>query len=291
MNISQVIVGVDGSEPSRAAVRWAAREAAQRRVELVVTHVFDWRVAGARMQVGGGYADAVREAAEGIVQSSVVHAQAEAPGLTVSPELIAGRAVPTLVDRSTDDTLVVVGNRGRGGFTSLLLGSVSQAVAMHAAGPVAIVRGRTDAATGPVVVGVDGSGASTMTLAAAFDEATLRGSKLMVVHGCAAADPSWGKDTPPYLYSEDYDELVAARDVLANEISPWHEKFPDVAVDSAVVGGHPVELLVGQSRSAQLVIVGTHGRGDFAGLLLGAVSQQLVHHAECPVMIVRTTGS
>jgi nucleotide-binding universal stress UspA family protein len=243
MNISEVIVGVDGSEPSHAAVRWAAREAALRRAELVVMHAFDWRVVGSRLQVGGGYADAVREAAEEVVRGAVAQARAAAPGVSISDEMIVGRAAPTLVDRSTEDTLTVVGNRGRGGFASLLLGSVSQEVATHAVGPVAIVRGRAEAATGPVVVGVDGSGASTQTLGAAFDEASRRSAKLMVIHACVAADPSWGPNTPPYLYQEDYDELIVARDMLANEITPWTEKFPDVAVESAVVGGHPVELL------------------------------------------------
>jgi nucleotide-binding universal stress UspA family protein len=287
MNISQVVVGVDGSESSRVAVRWAAREAARRQAELAVTHAFDWRVAGSRLRVGGGYADAVREAAEGIVGAAVAEAKAAAPGLSVSQDLTVGRAAPTLVDRSAVDTLIVVGSRGRGGFASLLLGSVSQEVAMHAAGPVVVVRGSADGSTGAVVVGVDGSVGSAHTLGVAFDEAARRGAKLVVIHARVAAEPSWGRDTPPYLYEDDHEELVVAREMLANEISPWTEKFPDVVVESAVVGGHAAELLIGQSRLAQLIVVGTRGHGGFAGLLLGAVSQQLLHHADCPVLIVR----
>jgi nucleotide-binding universal stress UspA family protein len=74
--------------------------------------------------------------------------------------------------------------------------------------------------------------------------------------------------------------------MVAEEIAPWREKFPEVEVDSAVVQGHPVELLIGQSRSAQLVVVGSRGHGGFAGLRLGTVSHQLLHHADCPVLIV-----
>jgi nucleotide-binding universal stress UspA family protein len=288
MNFSRIVVGVDGSGSSHAALRWAARDAARRRAELVVTHAFDWRAVGSGARRGGGYGDAIRLAAEGIIAGAEAQAHAIVPELNVSHSLTVGRAAPTLIDHSAPDTLTVVGNRGRGGFASLLLGSVSQEVAMHAAGPVVIVRGRADAGTGPVVVGVDGSAGSTQTLGVAFDEAARRCAKLVVVHTCTLLAPSWGPDTPAYRYEDDGEELMLAQDMVAAEIAPWNEKFPDVSVEPTVAEGHPVELLIEQTGTAQLMVVGTRGAGGFAGLLLGSVSQQLLHHAECPVLVVRT---
>jgi nucleotide-binding universal stress UspA family protein len=269
MDISRVVVGVDGSQSGGAAVTWAAREAARRGVELVVTHVIDWH--------GAEYAEAVRETAWGIVAGAAAEARSVAREIRVSSDLAAGQAAPALVDRSTDDTLIVVGHRGRGGLSSLLLGSVSHQVATHAAGPIVVVRGRTQAASGAVVVGIDGSAGSAATLGRAFDEAARRDATLMVVHACAAAPPT-------YLGEAPVDHTVA-QELVADEIAPWREKFPDVVVDSAVVEGNAAALLIGQSRSAQLVVVG--GRG---GLRLGAVSHQLLHHADCPVLIVPATG-
>jgi nucleotide-binding universal stress UspA family protein len=285
MDVTQVVVGVDGSEPSAAAVQWAARDANRRNAELVITHAFDWRVQGSRVQVAGGYREAVQEAAGKIVDTAVTQALVAEPGLRVSPELTVGRAAPALVDRSTEDTLVVVGNRGRGGFSSLLLGSVSQQVATHAGGPVAVVRGRADAATGAVVVGVDGPAEPTQTLGAAFDEAARRGARLLVVYVSSATTPPWN-NVAPYVDDDGVEELVAARETLAQEIEPWTAKYPDVVVEAVALGGHPAEVLIDLSRTAQLIIVGTRGSGGFAGLLLGAVSQQLLHHADCPVLII-----
>jgi nucleotide-binding universal stress UspA family protein len=286
MDVIQVVVGVDGSKASEAALVWATRDAARRNAELAVTHVFDWRVQGSRVQVAGGYREAVQEAAEAIVGAAVTKARAAEPGLRISQELTVGLPAPTLVERSAGDTLVVVGNRGRGGFASLLLGSVSQQVAVHASGPVVVVRGRTDATTGAVVVGVDGSPESAQTLGTAFDEAALRGARLVVVHVCAGATKPWGHDVAPYVDGDGIQELVAAREMLAQEIAPWAAKFPDVVVEPVAVGGHPAEVLIDMSRTAQLVVVGSRGSGGFAGLLLGAVSQQLLHHAGCPVLII-----
>jgi nucleotide-binding universal stress UspA family protein len=269
MDISQVVVGVDGSQPSRAAVRWAAHEAASRDAELVVTHIFSWRSAG--------YAEALRMTAEGIVDGAVAEARAAVPGLRVSPDLTVGRAAQSLIERSADDTLIVVGHRGRSGFASLLLGSVSDQVASHAAGPVVVVRGRTEAAHGPVVVGIDGSAGSNLTLGRAFAEAAYRGATLVVIH-------AWLGD--PHADEDDGEERAISRQMLTDEIAPWWANFPEVDVESAVVPGHPVELLLGQSRSAQLVVVGSRGREGYTGLLLGAVSHQLLHHADCPVLIV-----
>jgi nucleotide-binding universal stress UspA family protein len=287
MNPPVIIVGVDGSPASQATLRWAAAEAVHRNRELLVVHAFDWRVAGARAPIGGAYAADARIRADALVESAVADAKAAAPDVRVRGEALLGAAGPTLVQAAKEAELVVAGSRGRGGFASLLLGSVSQQVATHARGPVVVVRGRPDITTGPIVVGVDGSDGAGLALQAAFDEAVARGTGIVAVRIYQPAHPPWGTDVPPYV--EDRAERKAAEAaVLAEEIGTWRDKYPTVPVEQIVVDGHPADVLTGLSASAQLVVVGTRGHGGFTGLLLGSVGLQLLHHADSPVLIARS---
>jgi nucleotide-binding universal stress UspA family protein len=280
------VVGVDGSDQSHKALRWAAAEAALRNIELLVVHAYDWRVAGAMTPVGGAYADDARARAERVVESAVLEASEYSPGLVVRGEALLGSAVTGLLRASGVDSLVVLGHRGGGGFSSLLLGSVSQQVATHAHGPIVIVRGRPAIDGGPVVVGVDGSPGAGLALGAAFEEAAARGTALVAVRAYKLAPPPWGPDAPPFI--ENYEERrIEEYRLLDEEIAPWREKFPDVAVETRAVVGHPAEVLGDISTTAQLVVVGTRGHGGFTGLLLGSVGLQLLHHAESPVLIAR----
>src|SRR5262245_40286045 len=142
MSRPRIIVGVDNSPGSHHAVHWAAHEAVRSGRELVVMNAYDWHVAGARFQVAGGYAERLKELAEALVGESVREAEAAAPGVEAHGETVVGSAGRGLVEAGSPIDLIVVGNRGRGGFTSLLLGSVSHYVAVHASGPVVVVRGR-----------------------------------------------------------------------------------------------------------------------------------------------------
>ena len=290
MNPQEIRVGVDGSPASRTALRWAAIEAVGHNAELVVVHAYDWRVVGARAQIGGSYADEQRARAEALVESAVGDARAFAPDVKVSGETVLGAPGKSLVHRSRNDGLTVVGSRGHGGFASLLLGSVSQQVATHALGSVVVVRGRSDIAVGPIVVGVDGSPAGDYALGVAFDEAVARGAGLVAVRVYLPAHPTRGTNVPPYV-----EDPVLRRDneqrYLVEDVAPWRDKYPDIPVESVVLKGRAAEVLIGLSSSAQLVVVGTRGHGGFAGLLLGSVGLQLVHHADSPVLIARTTAT
>lgn len=282
----RIVVGVDGSPAGRAAAQWAAAEAGRRGCPLTVIHAYEWWRPGTRMALGGEYAASFRERAESIVDAAIAEVLESQPGLDVRGEAVHAQPARALIGASVGATRVVVGSRGRGGFASLLLGSVSQQVATHAAAPVVVVRGRREVSGGPVVVGVDGSETAHRALAMAFDEAGLRGCGVVAVRVYAPPSPPWGTDAAPFV--EDwYERRDAERAMLVDEVAPWQDKYPAVPVEPVAVDGQPAEVLTGMSPTAQLIVVGTRGHGGFTGLLLGSVGLQLLHHAESPVLIAR----
>lgn len=290
MNTPEIIVAVDGSPAARAAVTWAAAEAVRRHAELVVVHAYDWRVVGAKAPVAGGWADSVHAQAEELVADAVAAAKESAPDVKVRGEALLGQAGPTLIAAARSGALIVVGNRGRGGFASMLLGSVSQQVATHADASVVVVRGRPDATSGPIVVGTDGSDTARAAVDVAFEEAEARGTRVVAIRAYADATAPWGPESAPYVDRWD-DRRDEEKQILEDEIAPWRVRFPTVAVETLVFDGNPVRVLVDMSSTAQLVVVGTRGHGGFAGLLLGSVGLQLLHHADCPVIIVRSEAT
>jgi nucleotide-binding universal stress UspA family protein len=284
MSERKIVVGVDNSAGSRHAVLWAADEAVRSGRELIVTTVYDWHVVGARFQVAGGYADDLRKVAEGVVEQAVKDAATHAPGVNVRGETVVGAAGPVLADSGPDD-LVVVGHRGRGGFASLVLGSVGHHVGTHARGTVVVVRGRSDADTGPVVAGVD-TGHGDAALREAFEEANTRGTGVLAVHAYQPIVVATGYGV--YPMAEDKEQRRALElDALHKAVATWSAKYPDVAVETAAVLGHPTEVLTEPSGTAQLIVVGHRATG-LGQVGLGGVAAQLLHHAHCPVMIVRT---
>jgi nucleotide-binding universal stress UspA family protein len=286
MRASRIIVGTDGTASSRAAVEWAAREAARRHALLRIVHVFDWEWASARYDPANEYLDAARRLAEGITAAAMSQALAVAPHLEVETGALIGNPAPRLLEVAERAALVVLGSRGRGGFASLLLGSVSQRVATHAPCPVVIVRGRGDVTDGPIAVGVDDTDASDHVLHTAFEAAAERDAPLAVVRTYLPPIPLWLGDVPPTTVSTpeaDAAEHTRVEDLLA----PWRQKFPQVPVEVMVSHDSAAAVLVGVSASAQLVIVGSRGRGAIASALLGSTGMQLLHHADCPVWIAR----
>ena len=275
MRLGAIIVGADGTDFSKAAVRWAARETQRRGLPLRVTHVFDWEWSGARYNIGEGHLDDVRRIAEGIVANGVHEARAAAPGLEVEGDPVSGHPAARLLAEAETGELVVLGSRGRGGFASLLLGSVSQRVATHAPTPVVVVRGRGDVAEGPVVAGVDDSPAADEVLATAFGATAARGGPLEIVRSYLPV----GTATPETDEQE--------RTKLSAQLAPWREKYPDVPVEVVITRHGIAGELVEASRRAQLVVVGSRGHGVIAGTMLGSTGLQLLHHADCPVHIVR----
>jgi nucleotide-binding universal stress UspA family protein len=160
-------------------------------------------------------------------------------------------------------------------------------LAAHAECPVLVARGRADPA-GDVLVGVDGSPAGEPAVGFAFDEAALRGTDLTALH--AWTHPVRGEpgDLLPLVYDAADVEAEEER-LLAEALAGWRDKYLDVTVRRQLVRGHTRQALIDATEQAQLVVVGSRGRGGFTGLLLGSVSQAVLHHAACPVAIVHHT--
>ncbi|WP_181784051.1 universal stress protein [Pseudonocardia pini] len=283
-----VVVGVDGSGSAAGAVVWAVQEAARRRVRLrlVSALVLPEPNHIGNPGLGTSYKRTMTEAAERILLDAVALARATEAGVDLESELRTGFAVPVLLAESAEAGLVVVGSRGLGGFTGLLVGSVAVALAARGTSPVAVVRGDVEEAaadTRPVVVGVDGSPVSEAALALAFEEAALLDVPLLAVH-------TWQDEIVPLSVAPLVDwTAVEAEEhaLLAERLAGWAEKYPDVEVRRRVVRDRPAAELVDLSRTARLVVVGSRGRGGLRGLMLGSVGHALIHHAHCPVLIAR----
>ncbi len=283
-----IVVGVDGSESALTAVRWAAEEAARHRVPLKLVHAYRLPARGYPEMVLTSHE--VREAFEQQGGKWLDEAAAGVRDLVpdVETSLVVERPAAALIAASRDARLVVLGSRGLGGFSGLVVGSVAVAVSAHGSCPVAVVRGayRT---TGPVVLGVDGSPAGEAAIGLAFEEASARGATLTALLAWTALLAE-----SPYAdrLRVDWDEVgEQQRQLLAQRLAGWQEKYPDVAVDRQVVRERSVKALVGAARDAQLLVVGSRGYGGFAGMLLGSTSQALIYHAPCPLVVVRSPGS
>jgi nucleotide-binding universal stress UspA family protein len=223
-----------------------------------------------------------------LVEQATGKAQSAAPGLEVRQEVRPGRVVEELVKAATDAQVLVLGSGQRFDPSRLGLGSVATHVTSHAPCPVVVARTPAEGeptagpSAGRVLVGVDGSAASATAVAFAFDEASWRRCGLTAVHAYTNLPDAWMIDArDPAEY-----EQAAAR-VLAETLAGWAERYPDVDVVTRLVAGRPVPALVEESAGATLLVVGSHGHGWFAGMLLGSVSQAVLRHASVPVAVAR----
>jgi nucleotide-binding universal stress UspA family protein len=286
-----VIVGVDGSPSSLVAARWAAGEAAMRHVPLTIVHAAaSPPVAVSMLEWPTGVPEEVLEIQENDARGVIAEAYrvVEDSAVGERPELHSewffGGPVPTLVDLSKEAQLMVVGCRGRTGRHRRLLGSVSIGVIHHAHCPVAVVHDEVpvsqQSARLPVLVGIDGSPVSEAATEIAFDEASWRGVDLVALHVWADADMSVASLETSALQR-------AAEKTLAERLAGWQERYPDVTVHRLVELEDPARRLLDKAERAQLVVVGSHGRGGFAGMVLGSVSMAVAQEARVPVIVAR----
>jgi len=289
MRTRHIVAGTDGSDGSKAAVRWAAREAQRRGTPLRIVHAFDWEWHAARYNIGDEFLDEARRHADTVTAGAADEARSVAPAITVEVHALIGNPVPRLLESAADADLLVVGSRGRGGFASLLLGSVSQRLAAHAPCPIVVVRGHSR--TGPVVVGVDDSAAADQVLDAAFTAAADCGASLVVIRTYLPPTPLWLASDVSSVQVETPEQDAIELEQLENQLASWRGKYPEVPVEILVSHDSAAAVLVGVSKGAQLVVVGSRGHGALAGAFLGSTGMQLLHHSDCPVLIARPRAS
>lgn len=288
-----VVVAVDGSDASKQAVRWAANTANKRGIPLRLASSYtmpQFLYAEGMVPPQELFDDLQAESLEKIDEARAL-AHEVAPEIKIGHTIAEGSPIDMLLEMSKSATMIVMGSRGLGGLSGMVLGSVSGAVVSHASCPVVVVREDSavndDTKYGPVVVGVDGSEVSQQATEYAFAEADARGSELIAVHtwmdmqvqaslaGLAAAQQQWD------------DVEREQTEMLIERIKPLIDKYPNVPVKKIITRDRPVRALAEASEGAQLLVVGSHGRGGFKGMLLGSTSRALLQSAPCPMMVVR----
>ncbi|MFV0253583.1 MAG: universal stress protein [Beutenbergiaceae bacterium] len=284
-----VLVGVDGSEASLRALDWAGAHA--QKIGWGVHIVCAYAVPTfAATSLDGGYAtlddEAIREGAQAVLDEAT--ARMAGASVPVTSALVTGDPAGVLVQESKQVRLAVVGTRGRSGFTERLLGTVSSALPAHAHCPTVVVPLRQeDPVPVPVrriVVGVDGSPSAKGALARAIEEAELWEADLTAVTaipiGAGAGLLGWlpASVDPETLLAD----AKAGLDVAVDQALEGR----DLVVRRHALDGVGAALLAEFSTAVDLVVVGTRGRGGFAGMLMGSTSQALLHHSNCPVMVV-----
>jgi len=242
----------------------------------------------------GGYSSwEETHAHEALEAAHKIAVEAAAPhgAYQISSEVFyAAPVVPTLIDLSKHAGMIVVGSRGQTAVARVLLGSVSSGVVYHAKCPVAVIHDDNGLATvssdAPVLVGIDGSPASELATEIAFDEADRRGVGLVALHAWSDMGPlDFGRPGQAPIEWSNFE--VREEEILAERLSGWRERYPDVVVTKVVVSDRPAPRLLQRAESAQLVVVGSHGRGGFAGMVLGSVGRAVVYAARIPVIVAR----
>ncbi|MCW2817788.1 MAG: UspA domain protein [Marmoricola sp.] len=286
-----VVVGIDGSESSAHALLWAAEHASAEHRPLTLVHTM--RHAGsASMAAETMYSPVALRLVEDAGRDLLAHAREQVERvdstLEVSDVLEAGDPRVTLLGLSGEAEIVVVGSRGRGPLAGMPLGSVSSAVVRHADCPVVVHRhGDGDVPRHGITVACDAGPESVTVLEFAYQEAELRQLPLTVLHCVWEVGAG---TTAAALVPEPVLDLEHERVALAEAVAGMQEKYPDVVVGHEVVRGDPDEVLVRVSEAMDLVVIGTHQRSWFSGVVLRSVGHRLLEDARCPVAVVPVRG-
>jgi nucleotide-binding universal stress UspA family protein len=285
MAAKPIVAGTDGSEESLRAVDWAAREAALRGAPLRI-------VAAAallpRMAARVGtveyenVTDVLVSERDRALAAAAERATQAAHGVLIDTDHLSGPPAEAIVESSSGALMLVVGSRGVGAFTALLLGSVSRYAASHASCPVVVVRDETPGPHGLVGVGIGDPDHSGDALTFAFEEASLRQASLTAVHAWHAPQTDISRAGQMSAAPEQQAVVADAGRHLTALLDGWRAKYPDVPVSQEIVHGHPGRALVGLSARADLVVIGRHSGRQGPG----SVRHAALSHAHGPVVIV-----
>ncbi len=278
----RVVAGVSRARPAvnEQVIRWAADEARSRGIPLHVVHAQEWPRSVPRDTEAGDPAHAwaaqFRASGRSLLEETQQVAWARHPALAVTTELASGRPVHILREAGETAAMLVLGAHKYNVVESALAGSdKGHALIGHLPCTLALVPERPDEteASGPVVVGTDGSPSSLAAIELAFAEADAAGVPLVAVEVCRPGDAAW----PSYL--------AATPPHLSEVLAGHRAKYPDLEVRQEVLTGHPAVTLASASRGARCLVVGSRGRGGFRGMLLGSTSRALVNHTPCPLLV------
>jgi nucleotide-binding universal stress UspA family protein len=285
-----IVVGIDGSQMSERALDWAAEAARLEHRPLTLVHATGGVGALATVWPGSVAYDqvtvleAMRTDGQQLLDTAAERVATRFPEVVVLAELRSSDARQALLDASRDASMVVVGSRGRGPVRSLLLGSVSVALSKHAECPVVVVRPHNPGTIRRgVLVGADGTAASLPTLEFAYRQASIRGLPLTVIHCFWDAVSA---TTGSRAVAGNEPRLEELRLVVAESVSGFAEKFPDVHVTVELARGLADDILGAASPGMDLIVVGRHHTNPLAAVVLGSVAPTVVEHAECVVAVV-----
>lgn len=282
MNIPEgsILVGYDGSGDSEHALSWAEEMARRtnRPLQVLISKVDPAQVFAFAVEWHQEMIERIESDARDRLKES------KAPGVSI--DVVAAPPVEALVEASSHASLVVVGARGHSPLSGVLLGSVSQHVSQHAACPVVVVRPPSNPLD-RVVVGVDGSAGSSAALEFAAEHASRTGAALTVIYAWRSLSRGRGSLMGPPFDSQFDEERKEADRILSEAVAGLGERYPDVKLTTEAIPVAPSRCLADASELASLVVVGSRGRGAFAGMLLGSTSQSVLRHARCSVAIVR----
>jgi nucleotide-binding universal stress UspA family protein len=285
MSAKPIVAASDGSEESLRAVDWAAREAVLRGAPLRIVSAPGLLPRMVGSQGHSDYetvSDVIRDESDYALTAATARAAKVAPDLLIDADHLSGGPAEAVTEAGSGALMLVVGSRGVGAFTAMILGSVSRYAATHASSPVVVVREEITAAHRQVAVGVGNLEGNAAALTFAFEEAALRQAGLVAIH--AWHTPQSDISRAGIAFSAPGRDALAAEATTHLEalLEDWRAKYPDVPVSHDVVNGHPGRILAGLSARADLVVLGRnpayHGPG--------AVTHAVLNHAHGPVVTV-----
>lgn len=296
----KIVVGVDGSDHSRAALEWAAAEAVRRGTVLRIVHSLGMPLV---VSAYGGPTrfqptDEISGQATSVLTEARKHATDQQPGLETETVTAMEEAPLALIRQSHPHDLIVIGTRGLGSIAALFVGSVSTRVAAQAPCPVVVVPhdGNGHPATTSLdrlVVGVDGSYNARRALGLAVDMAAENDGELVVVNSWEVPYPydpvamtAAGFQPQESVFEKQSEELVS--ELIADVL----EDRDDVNIEVSAVRtqSNPVDAILRAAEDADAIVVGSRGRGTVRGLILGSVSQGILHRSRVPVVVLPKHG-